>query len=134
MGAHEQLRRLRESTGISESLIEAYAISGDADSLRELALDGSDPELQEQAIEALGIVGGDSVNATLVEIYKNSDSEDIRESALEGMMISGYDEGILEIYRSSQDPVEKKELLRYLVNMGSDEVWDIIDSALDGGM
>jgi len=134
MGAHEQLRRLRESTGISESLIEAYAISGDADSLRELALDGSDPELQEQAIGALGIVGGDSVNATLVEIYKNSDSEDIRESALEGMMISGYDEGLLEIYRSSQDPVEKKELLEYLVIMGSDDVWDIIDSALDGGL
>ncbi len=134
MGAHEQLRRLRESTGISESLIEAYAISGDADSLRELALDGSDPELQEQAIEALGIVGGDAVNATLVEIYRNSDSEDIRESAVEGMMISGYDEGLLEIYRSSQDPVEKKELLEYLVIMGSDDVWDIIDSALDGGL
>ena len=134
MGAHEQLRRLRESTGISESLIEAYAISGDADSLRELALDDSDPELQEHAIEALGIVGGDAVNATLVEIYKNSDSEDVRESALEGMMISGYDEGILEIYRSSQDPTEKKELLQYLVIMGSDDVWDIIDSALDGGL
>ena len=42
MGAHEQLRRLRESTGISEPLIEAYAISGDAESLRELALDDSD--------------------------------------------------------------------------------------------
>ena len=134
MGAHEQLRRLRESTGISESLIEAYAISGDADSLRELALDDSNPELQEQAIEALGIVGGDSVNATLVEIYRNSDSEVIRDAALEGMMISGHDEGVLEIYRSSQDPVEKKELLEYLVIMGSDEVWDIIDAALDGGM
>ena len=134
MGAHEQLRRLRESTGISESLIEAYAISGDADSLRELALDDSDSDLQEQAIEALGIVGGDSVNATLVEIYRASDSEDIREAALEGMMISGYDEGILEIYRSSQDPAEKKELLQYLVIMDSDDVWDIIDSTFDGGL
>ena len=134
MGAHEQLRKLRESTGISESLIEAYAISGDADSLRELALDNSDPDLQEQAIEALGIVGGDSVNATLVEIYRASDSEDIREAALEGMMISGHDEGILEIYRSSQDPTEKKELLQYLVIMDSEGVWDIIDATLDGGL
>ena len=40
---------------------------------------------------------------------------------------------LLELYRSSQDPVEKKELLEYLVMMGSDNVWDIIDSALDGG-
>ena len=134
MGAHDQLRRLRESTGISESLIEAYAISGDEDSLRQLALDDSNPELQEQAIEALGIVGGDSVNATLVEIYKNSSSEDIRDSALEGMMISGHDEGVLELYRASQDTAEKKELLELLVIMGSDDVWDIIDSALDGGL
>jgi HEAT repeat protein len=134
MGASEQLRMLRESTGSSEALIEAYMISGDADSLREIALDGTDPEVQAEAIEALGVVGGDEVNATLIEIYKNSDSEDIRESALEGMLISGYDEGVLELYRSSQDPAEKRELLGILVVMGSDEVWDVIDSALDGGL
>lgn len=133
MGAREQLRKLRESTGNSEALIEAYAISGDADSLRAIALDGSDPEVQAEAIEALGIVGGSEVNATLVEIYRASDSEDIREAALEGMLISGYDEGVLELYRSSQDPVEKRELLEYLVVMGSDDIWDIIDSALEGG-
>ncbi len=143
MDAREQLRKLRESTGMSETLIEAYALSGDADSLRAIALDGSDSELQMQAIEALGIVGaqgfkargssGDEVNATLIEIYKNSDSEDVREAALEGMLISGHDEGVLELYRSSQDPVEKKKLLEYLVIMGSDDVWDIIDSALEGG-
>ena len=133
MDAREHLRKLRESTGISESLIEAYAISGDADSLRELALDDSDTELQTQAIEALGIVGGSEVNAILVDIYRGSDSEDVREAALDGMLISGHDAGVLELYRSSQDPAEKRELLEFLVMMGSDEVWDIIDSALDGG-
>ena len=61
-------------------------------------------------------------------------SEDIRESALEGLLISVYDEGVLELYRSSQDPAEKRELLEILVVMGSDEVWDVIDSALDGGL
>jgi HEAT repeat protein len=132
MNANDQLRRLRESTGNSDALIEAYAISGDADSLREIALDGSDPELQAEAIEALGIVGGDEVNATLVEIYKSSDVEWIREAALDGMLISDYDEGVLELYRSSQDSTEKKELLEYLVMMDSEGVWDIIDSALDG--
>lgn len=134
MGAHEQLRRLRETTGISEPLIEAYAISGDADSLRELALDDSDAELQKAAIEALGIVGGDVVNTTLVEIYRGAASEEIREAALEGMLISGHDEGVLELYRSSDDAAEKRELLEFLVMMGSDDVWDIIDAALEGGL
>ncbi len=130
MGAHDELHELRLHTGASEALIEAYAISGDFEALRDLALDSSDLELQTHAIEAMGIVGGEQVEATLVEIYRGASSEDIREAALDGMLISGSDEAVLELYRSSSDPAEKKELLEYLVIMGSDEVWSIIDSTL----
>jgi HEAT repeat protein len=108
MGALEELRELRGKTGVSEALINAYAISGDFESLRELALDGSDAELQTQAIEAMGIVGGEQVDTTLVEIYRNASSEDVRESALHGMLISGHDAGILELYRASEEPSEKR--------------------------
>ena len=132
MGAQDELRQLRSTKGISEALIEACAISGDFDCLRELAADGSNVELQTEAIEAMGIIGGDQVNAALVEIYKNASNDDIRGAALDGLMISGNDVGLLELYRSSEDSSEKKELLEYLVMTGSDEVWNIIDSALDG--
>ena len=81
----------------------------------------------------MGIVGGAQVESTLVEIYRGATSEDIREAALDGMLISGHDAGVLELYRSSQDSAEKKELLEFLVMMGSDDVWDVIDSTLDGG-
>lgn len=133
MGAHEELRELRSRTGMSDTLINAYAISGDVDTLRELALDGSNIELQAQAIEAMGIVGGDQVNSTLVEIYQGATSDEIREAALDGLLISGHDAGVLELYRASEDSAEKKELLEYLVMMGSDDVWTIVDAALDGG-
>jgi HEAT repeat protein len=132
MGARDELRELRGKMGVSEALIQAYAISGDFESLRELALDGSDVELQTQAIEAMGIVGGEQVDSTLVEIYRGATSEGVREAALHGMLISGHDAGVLELYRSSQDPSEKKQLLEFLVMTGSDEVWNIIDSTLDG--
>ena len=132
MGAHAELHELRLHTGPSEALIEAYAVSGDFEALRDLALDSSDLELQTHAIEAMGIVGGDQVQATLVEIYRGSSSEDIREAALAGMLISDSDEAVLELYRSSSDPAEKKELLEYLVIMGSDDVWNIIDATLEG--
>jgi len=133
MGASDELRELRGRTGVSESLIEAYAISGDLASLLEVARDNSDVEMQAEAIEALGIIGGDQVNAELVEIYRAAASEDIREAALDGMLISGYDAGVLELYRSAQSPAEKKELLEYLVMMDSDAVWEIVDAALEGG-
>jgi HEAT repeat protein len=132
MGAREELRQLRSARGTSEALIEACAISGDFECLRELAADDSNIELQIEAIEAMGIVGGAEANAALVKIYKSSASEDTREAALDGLMISGDDAGLLELYRSSSDSSEKKELLEYLVMTGSDEVWNIIDSALDG--
>jgi len=132
MGARDELRQLREQRGMSASLIEAYAISGDASALREIALDPSDPELQQQAIEALGIVGGDEVDTMLVQIYRDAADEDIRDAALKGLLISGHDEGVLELYRASNDDAEKRQLLEYLVMMDSDAVWDLIDSALDG--
>ena len=132
MGAQDDLRRLRESSNFSEILIEAFALSGDADTLRELALDGSDHETQARAIEALGIVGGESVNATLVEIYRSTDSDEVREAALSGMLISGYGQGMLELYRASDNVGEKRELLEALTIMRSDLVLDLIDEALAG--
>ena len=131
MGARDELRELRSRAGMSDSLINAYAISGDLDTLRELALDDSNIEPQAQAIEAMGIVGGDQVNTTLVEIYQGATSDEIREAALDGLLISGHDAGVLELYRASENSAEKKELLERLVMMGSDDVWTIIDSALE---
>lgn len=142
MGAHDKLRQLRDQAKFngstaSEALIEAYAISGDLESLRALALDGSDFERQQKAIEGLGIAGGRAADETLKEIYtsapKGEAGEDIREAAVEGLMISGNDEIMLELYRSSEDAAEKRLLLEHLVNMDSDAVWDVIDQALDGG-
>lgn len=132
MGANAELRELRNRAGLSESLIEAYAISGDAESLRELAMDSSSPEMQERAIESLGIVGGDEVNQTLIEIYGSASSDDVKDAALDGLMIAGHDNGVLELYRNASDASEKRRLLEYLVMMDSDAVWDLIDGALDG--
>jgi HEAT repeat protein len=132
MDAREQLRQLRDRAGSNEDWIDALAVSGDLETLRDIASDNGDPARQARAIEALGIAGGDEVNGTLVEIYRNADSGDVREAALNGMLIADYDAGVLELYRESKDPIEKKALLQYLVNMDSDLVWDVIDSALGG--
>ena len=120
MGALEELRTLRELVGNSEEIVEAYAIAGDYESLREMALDPGDPDIQEEAIESLGIVGGPEVNATLMEIYRGASSDNIREAALEGMLFSDYDEGVLILFRESTDSEEKRELLEMLVMMDSD--------------
>jgi len=133
MGASEELAKLRDRDGPTESLIHAYAMSGDVESLRVLATDSSDPEQQMQAIHGLSIAGGHEVGPTLMEIYRGTDNEEVKESALHSMMIADYDEGVLELFRSSQDAQEKRGLLQMLVMMDSDAAMQVIDEALAGG-
>ncbi len=132
MDAHAELARLREAKGSSEALIEAYIISDNYEELEKLARDGSDPDLQVEAIEALGIVDGPNAEAVLLEIYKASDDDDVREAAIEGLFIGDYDQAILDLYRTSTSAREKGELLEALVVMDSDLAMEVIDSALAG--
>lgn len=133
MGALDELRSLRDRPDMAEVLIDAYAVAGDVESLTALATDSSDPERQAQAIHGLGIAGGDEVGDVLVGIYRDTDVPDVREAALEGLQIADLDQAVLELYNESTDPEEKRELLQTLVNMDSDAVWDVIDSALENG-
>jgi HEAT repeat protein len=132
MDAHEELAQLREAKGSSEALIDAYIISDNHEELEKLARDGSDPDLQVAAIEALGIVEGPNAEATLLEIYQSSEDEDIREAAIEGLFYGDYDQAILDLYRASTSAREKGELLEALVIMESDLAMEVIDSALAG--
>ena len=131
MGATEELRALRERSGVSDALIDAYAVAGEIETLEALARDASDPEMQARALEALGVAGG--AGTTLAEIYNSSDDPDVREAALNGMMIGGHDDRLLELFRSSSDTDEQRAMLEMLVRMDSDEVLDIIDQILETG-
>lgn len=130
MGAKDELRKLRESGGVSDALIQALAVSGDADSLHEIAMDDSDPGRQVRAITALGIVGGDQVKASLVDIYHGASSDAVRRAALQGLVVAGGDEQLLALYRASKDDGEKRRLLNALGATGSDLMLQVIDAAL----
>ncbi len=147
------------SEDLREAVLEAYMIADDVDAVFSIAQNASSAEEFENAIEmlgvmgavdklqalsenseytaeliqALGIAGGDDVNATLMEFYRNAETDDIREAALEGMMISGYDEGVLQLYKESTDINEKRYLLEMLSIMDSDAMMEAIDAALSGG-
>lgn len=133
MRANDKLRLLRGRDGNSESLIHAYAIAGDSETLRSLALDSSNPERQIQAIHGLGFAGDADAAATLMEIYRNTDSAEVKQSALQGLLVAGHEDGVIELFRSSDDAREKRDLLRTLVMMDSDAALEIIDETLGDG-
>ncbi len=130
MGAQDELRKLRQIAGVSDALIQALAVSGDAASLREIAADTSDPDRQVRAITALGIVGDDEADATLGDIYRGASTDAIRGAALQGLVVAGADEQILALFKASNDDSEKRRLLHALGTTGSDLMLQVIDAAL----
>jgi HEAT repeat protein len=132
MGAVDELRKLGDRPNAQGSLIEAYAINEDLDSLRKIAEGNADPKLRAEAVRKIGIISNDSARKALREIYSRSPDPKIKSAALEGMLISDDDKGVFELYKVATTPEEKETLLRTLTQMDSDLALDAIDHALEG--
>lgn len=133
MGAVGELRRLAdESGGRFEGLSQALAMAGDLEGLRRIVVQARDTQERVGAIRAMGIVGGDDAEAALVEAYRGARDAETRDAALQGLLISGADEDVLELFRSSTDAEEKRRLLQTLVTMNSDLALEVIDATLEG--
>jgi hypothetical protein len=131
MGAQDELRKLGTQRKHSDSLMEAYAISGDLASLRKIAEGSGELSLRAEAARRIGIVGGEASRAALREIYASNASKEIRDAALQGLMISGDQQGVLALYRAAKTTEEKRTLLRTLAIMGGDAALAAIDAALE---
>ena len=130
-GCAGALVRLRDRADMSEEWIDAVAVSGDADLFARSHWMAATRSARRRRSRRSASSAAVTWMRSLVEIYRAATTDDIREAALDGMLIAGYDEGVLELYRASQEPAEKKELLEFLIMMDSDAVWDIVDSALE---
>jgi len=131
MGAVDELRKLGDRPNASGKLVEAYAISGDLQSLRKIADSGADPSVRAEAVRKIGIIDSDASRTALRDIYARSNDKEIKEAALQGMLIAGDDQGVLALYKGATSIEEKRTLLRTLTMMDSDAALKAIDSALE---
>ena len=131
-GGREELRALAQSGVHARNLVDAFAISNDFDGLIALARDGRDPKVQRDAVSQLGLVGDARAREALRDFYRKADREEIRQAALQGMMIAGDEQGLLALYRAEAKPERKRELLQTLTMIGGDAAFEAIDAALDG--
>ncbi len=132
MGAVDELRKLGERPNASRKLVNAYAIAGDLASLRKIAEGGAEPSVRAEAVRQIGIIESDAARTALRDIYSRSSDKEIRDAALEGMLISGDEQGVLALYRAAKTPEEKRALLRTLTMMDGDAALEAIDAALEG--
>jgi HEAT repeat protein len=132
MGAKEELRKLGDLQKNNRSLVEAYSISGDFDSLKKLASSPGEMSVRLNAIRGLGIIGKDNAKSALREIYATNNDPQLKDAALQGMLIANDEQGVLKLYREAKNNDEKRNLLRMLSVMGGDAAMQAIDSALEG--
>jgi HEAT repeat protein len=131
MGASEELRKLGDRPNASSGLVQAYAISGDLASLRKIAEGTGDRAVRVEAVRNIGIIDGEASRTALREIYARNTDAEIREAALQGMMIANDEQGMMTLYRAAKTSEEKRALLRMLSMMDSDAALQAIDAALD---
>jgi HEAT repeat protein len=132
MGALAELRQLGDLGKHGGALVHAYAIAGDLDSLRKLAQSADDANVRVDAVRSIGIVGSPESAQALHDIYKSSKDTEVRDAALQGLMIQGDETVLLQIYRASSDAQEKQAVLRHLTIIGGDAALEAIDAALQG--
>ena len=132
MGAVDELRKLGDRPNASGKLVEAYAISGDLQSLRKIAEGSGDLEVRTEAVQKIGIISNDAARAALHEIYTRSTEREIKDAALQGLLIADDEKGVLALYRAATTPEEKRALLRTLTMMDGDAALEAIDAALEG--
>jgi HEAT repeat protein len=132
MGAKEELRKLSESQKNNRSLVEAFSISGDLESLKKIANGSGDTSVRLNAVRSIGIVGGEAGKTALREIYQNNSDAKLKDAALHGMLIAGDEQGVLSLYRAAKNTDEKRSLLKMLSIMGGDAAMQAIDAALEG--
>lgn len=131
MGATEELRKLADKPFGKGKLVEAYALSGDLDSLVKIIGSDADKSVRLDAVRKIGIIRGDGPHRALREIYTKTTDAEIKDAALQGMLISGDDQGVLELYRVAKTTDEKRALLRMLSMMDSDAALKAIDQTLE---
>ena len=131
MGASDELRKLGDRPKLASSLVEAYAISGDLASLRKIADSNPERATRLEAVRKIGIIDGDEAHKALRDIYTRTEDREIRDAALQGMMIGSDEEGVLALYRAAKSTDEKRALMRTLSTMDGDAALKAIDDALE---
>jgi HEAT repeat protein len=82
-------------------ILQALSVMGDSTELAmKILREESDPELQVQAIQVLGIMGA---TGELSGLYRELDSREARSAVLESMAIAGDTDGLLAILASEED-------------------------------
>jgi hypothetical protein len=132
IGAKTELRALSDSGIQPKNLIQAYAISGDLESLLKVVRTEKNVDTQGDAIRSIGIIDSKAATEALLALYRELSSQTAKHSVLDALMIQNRADALLTLYRNGKSTQEKAHILKVLGRLDSDAALDAIDAALEG--
>jgi HEAT repeat protein len=135
-GARDELRQLYRSEsdpGIRRTLLDGLAVANDVEALTGIARDEKDSSLRAKAISGLGISATPQATAALKSFYSGSTDEEVRKAAIQGLFIQGNAAALIELYRAEKDPQWRREIVKHLGLMNSDEAQTFLSKIFGKG-
>jgi HEAT repeat protein len=134
MDASSELKQLFDSTHDAtnqRAIIQALGVAGNVKALTEIAESQQPDAIRIEAIHALGVAGDEGGGPALVKLYPKANTPALRDAVIQGLMVAGDSEAMMQLYRQSKTREEKQALLRVITTMGDDAALDLIESELN---
>jgi HEAT repeat protein len=112
--------------------VEYLGIAGDVEILAELARQEKNAPVRAQAIHGLGLVESEKSSAALRSIYSSSSDASIRKAVLEAFFIQENARALIELFRAEKDREVRREIVRYLSQMDSEEAEQFVSKIFEG--
>jgi HEAT repeat protein len=97
--------------------------------LSEIARNSSNPDLQLKAIRYLGLMGNEDGRKQLASVYNSSSDERVKHAILQGFMISGSRDLLLNVAKTEKNLDLRRDAIRQLaLTGGQDELWQLYQS------
>ncbi len=133
LDASSELKQLFDSThdaANQREIIQSLGVAGVVAALSAIATGQQSEEIRIEAIRALGIAGDEGGNAALIKLYAGANTPALREAVMQGLLVAGDSDGMLQLYRQAKSKEEKQALLRTITIMGGDSALNVIESEL----
>ena len=133
MDGSDELKQLFDVTQDADNrreIIQALGVAGNVGALTAIAEGQQPDDLRIDAIHALGVAGDEGGSAALVRLYPKMTTQPMREAVMQGLLVAGDGDGLVQLYKQARTKEEKQALLRILTQTNSDAALDTIESEL----
>ncbi|HSL21734.1 MAG TPA: HEAT repeat domain-containing protein [Vicinamibacterales bacterium] len=104
------------NVSVKKRVLRAWMVSGEKARIVAAASGEKDPELRAEAIQQLGVMGGQD---ELAKLYAQETAKDVKKRILQAMFIGGRSDRLLELAKSETDPELRRTAVRNLGLMGA---------------